>query len=99
MLTASVVVLAYVLLSTLLGLFTDPAPILRAALGLVGGTLFYLIPALLGVWRGKKIRHSRYVRFLLGFVAPGAQTDVLDTVYAEVQRRAPERVRGEVQVA
>lgn len=92
-------VLAYVLLSAVFNLFSQPASIISTSFALVAGALLYLTLAVLGLWRGNKARYSRYVQFLLGFVAPATRSQVVDLVYAEVQRLASDRLHGDVQVA
>jgi hypothetical protein len=51
-------------------------------------TLIFLVPGLLGYWRGRKHRLSKYLHYLLGILPEETRDTVIDLAFDEAQKVA-----------
>lgn len=62
-----------------------PSPLLSR---IVPITLIFLVPGLLGYWRGRKYRLSKYLHYLLGVLPEETRDTVIDLAFDEAQKVA-----------
>jgi hypothetical protein len=54
--------------------------------GTLGSFLLLLLPALLGYWRGSRLRMVKYLRFLLAILPADTQVTLIDLAFQEANR-------------
>lgn len=92
-LTAVAVVILYKVAATTIALISASSSTLSVVIALIPSALLYLAVALVGVWRGHRVRLTRYLQYLFEFLEADARSVLLHRTFEEVKRWSANRVR------
>lgn len=93
------IVLFFSIVTTIITLISGSSSLISAILIFVTSTPLYLIVALVGLWRGSRLRWVRYLQYLIRFVGPDTRATLVNQTYEEVKRLSPEHLKEDMQVA
>jgi len=98
-LTVIAIVLFFSVATTIITLISGSSSLISAILVFVTSTPLYLVVALVGLWRGSRLRWVRYLQYLTRFVGSDTRATLIDQIYEEVKRLSPEHLKEDMQVA
>ena len=98
LLTVIAIVLFFSTATTIIRLISGSSSLISAILILATSTPLYLIVALVGLWRGSRLRWVRYLQYLMRFVGPDTRATLVNQTYEEVKRLSSEHLKEDIQL-
>jgi hypothetical protein len=96
--TVIAIVIFFAVATMIITLIAGSSSLLSASLIFATSTPLYFIVALVGLWRGSRLRLVRYLQYLMSFIGPDARVTLVNQTYEDVKRLSLEHLKEDVQV-